>query len=193
MRNYTFLFKENGTDDRDCVRYVELQDIKDGHLCCDGKFNVHGACYSMSLKEDVDYDNITTILTKEEYQTLCNPINKDLTSIIRKLESEENEELFERVVEEEIEYLKGEYSLSDEDIKYIFNEYYLDYRDRGIVGYVYNDSAELGYEEAYDLGYIKRDDPISERYFDYEKFGEDLLEDERYLELDNGRVVSLNY
>ena len=32
------------------------------------------------------------------------------------------------------------------------------------------------------------------RYFDYDKFGEDLVnEDENYLELDDGRVVSLNY
>lgn len=148
----------------------------------------------MSLKEsDANYDNITTILTREEYHALCNPNGDDLTNIIRKLESKENEELFEMVKLEEIEFLKEEYSLSDEDIEYIFNEYRLNYRDRGIVDYVYDNSAELGYEEAYNLGYIKDGDYISERYFDYEKFGEDLLEDERYLELDNGRVVSLNY
>ena len=76
----------------------------------------------------------------------------------------------------------------------IFNEYYLDYRDRGIIGSVFSDSSDLGYEEAWSLGYIKNGDTISERYFDYDKFGEDLVnEDENYLELDDGRVVSLNY
>lgn len=58
---------------------------------------------------------------------------------------------------------------------------------------VYFDSAELGYEEAFELGYIKRGDTIAEKYFDTEKFGEDLLEESHYLELADGRVVSLNY
>ena len=49
-------------------------------------------------------------------------------------------------------------------------------------------------EEAWQLGYIKDDDPISSKYFDYEKFGEDLVEDnEHFMELYDGRVVSLSY
>lgn len=149
MRKYTFLFKENGTYDRDCVRYVKLENLKNNNICCDGKFNVEGSCYSMSLKEEVEYENITTILTKEEYKTLCNPSGKDLTKIIKKLESEENQNLFNEVVEEEKEYLMDEYGLDEEDIEYIFNEYYLDYKDRSIVGCVYDDIYDLGYEEAY--------------------------------------------
>ena len=74
-----------------------------------------------------------------------------------------------------------------------FDEYYLDYRDRGIVGCVFDNTSDLGYEEAWQLGYIKNGDTIAERYFDYEKFGEDLLEDENYFELSDGRVVTLNY
>lgn len=193
MSKYTFLFKENGTDDRDCVRYVELKNLKENHLCIDGKFNVHGACYSMSLKEnDVDYEDITTILTEEEFKALCNPEGKDLTSIIEKLESEENVELFEQIIEEEKEYLMDEYNLDEEDVEYIFDSYGLDYRDRGIVSYVFDDTYDLGYEEAYSLGYVERNS-VSERYFDFEKFGEDLLEEEQYLELNDGRCVYLNY
>lgn len=193
MNRYTFLFKENGTDDRDCVRYVELKNLKENHLCIDGKFNVHGACFSMSLREeDVSYENITTILTEEEFKVLCNPEGKDLTSIIEKLESEENEKLFEQIIEEEKEYLMDEYGFDEEDIEQIFDEYYLDYRDRGIVGCVYNDVEDLGYEEAYGFGYVDRNS-IVERYFDFEKFGEDLLEEEQYIELADGRVVYLNY
>lgn len=193
MAKYIFLFKENETDDRDCVRYVELKNLKENHLCIDGKFNVHGACYSMSLKEsDADYENITTILTEEEYKMLCNPNGVDLTGIIEKLESEENEELFQKVIEEEKEYLMDEYGFDEDDVEQIFNEYYLDYRDRGIVGCVFKDAYDLGYEEAYSFGYVGND-TVVERYFDFEKFGEDLLEEEQYIELNDGRVVYLNY
>lgn len=193
MNRYTFLFKENGTHDRDCVRYVELKDLKENHICCDGKFNIHGACFSMSLKDDnISYEDITTILTEEEFKTLCNPEVKDLTSIIEKLESKENVELFEQIIEEEKEYLMDEYGFDEEDIKHIFDEYYLDYRDRGIVGYVFDDAYDLGYEEAYSCGYIDRNS-IVERYFDFEKFGEDLLEEEQYIQLNDGRCVYLNY
>lgn len=194
MSRYTFLFKENGTDDRDCVRYVELDCLRKNHLCINGKFNVRGACFSMSLKEnDVDYEDITTILTEEEFKALCNPEGKDLTSIIEKLESEENAELFKQVVEEEKEYLMDEYGFDEEDIEHIFDEYYLDYRDRGIVGCVFDDAYDLGYEEAYSLGYVGNRNSIVERYFDFEKFGEDLLEEEQYMQLNDGRCVYLNY
>ena len=85
-------------------------------------------------------------------------------------------------------------NLSDEDVKKIFNEYAQVYRDRSIVGSVYEDYEELGYEEAWSMGYIKDNDPISMRYFDTENFGEDLVNDDgRYLELNDGRIVSLNY
>lgn len=86
-----------------------------------------------------------------------------------------------------------EYDISEEDVEEIFENYRLDYRDRSIIGYIYSNTSELGYDEAFDLGYIKPGDVISERYFDYEKFGEDLLEEEQYMELSDGRVVCLNY
>lgn len=195
MSRYTFLFKENGTDDRDCVRYVELKDLKENHICCDGKFNVHGACFSMSLKGDnISYEDITTILTEEEFKALCNPDGKDLTSIIEKLESEENTELFEQIIEEEKEYLMDEYNLDEDDIKTIFDNYCLDYRDRAVVGYVYEDTYDLGYETAWSCSYVGNNDSIIDRYFDFEKFGEDLVnDDEYYCQLADGRCVSLMY
>lgn len=194
MSKYTFLYKEN-VDDRDCVAYINLDDLKNIHLCCDGKFNIHGACYCMSLcgrNHDVNYEDIKTILTKEEFDLLCNPDGTYLASIIEKLESEENKALFEEVIEEEKEYLMDEYGFDEEDIEQIFDEYGLDYRDRGIVGCVFEDTEDLGYEEAWNLGYIQRDSPM-ERYFDFEKFGEDLLENETYMQLSDGRCVALNY
>ena len=195
MSRYTFLFKENGIDDRDCVRYVELKDLKENHICCDGKFNVHGACFSMSLKGDnISYEDITTILTEEEFKALCNPDGKDLTSIIEKLESEENTELFEQIIEEEKGYLMDEYNLDEDDIETIFDNYGLDYRDRAVVGYVYEDTYDLGYETAWSCGYVSNNDSIMDRYFDFEKFGEDLVnDDECYCQLADGRCVSLMY
>lgn len=194
MSKYTFLYKEN-FDDRDCVAYIDLTDLKNRHLCIDGKFNIHGACYCMSLcgrNHDVNYEDIKTILTKEEFNLLCNPDGTDLTSVIEKLESEENQALFEEVIEEEKEYLMNEYGFDEEDIEQIFDEYGLDYRDRGIVGCVFDDVEDLGYEEAWSLGYIECDSPM-ERYFDFAKFGEDLLENECYMQLSDGRCVTLNY
>jgi hypothetical protein len=124
---------------------------------------------------------------------LCNPDGTDLASIIEKLESEENQALFEEVIEEEKEYLMDEYGFDEDDIEQIFDEYYLSYKDRGIVGCVYDDVYDLGYETAWSFGYVKNDDSIMERYFDFEKFGEDLLEEESYMQLSDGRCVALNY
>ena len=92
-----------------------------------------------------------------------------------------------------MEYLKEEYNLSDRNIEEILNEYTEDFRDRSIVSYVYDDSEEAGREEAWQLGYLDNDS-ISSKYFDYKKFGEDLVEnDEYFMELRDGRVVSLSY
>ena len=195
MSKYTFLYKEN-SDDRDCVAYIDLDDLRNRHLCIDGKLNIHGACYCMSLcgrNHDVKYEDIKTILTEEEFNLLCNPDGTDLVGIIAKLESEENQALFEEVIEEEKEYLMDTYDLDEDDIETIFGNYGLDYRDRGVVGYVFKDAYDLGYEEAWSLGYVRNDDSIVSRYFDFEAFGEDLKDDENYCELADGRIVSLMY
>lgn len=158
-----------------------------------------------------------TVLTEEEYAALLQfavnihrlgygievgderyekgvQLCEDIQYVYDRLNSEDNEALFEEVQEEEIEWLMEEHSLDREDVEKIFDEYTLEYRDRSIVGCVFKDSAELGYEEAWSLGYIKNGDTIAEKYFNTDKFGEDLVaESESYLELDDGRVVTLNY
>ena len=93
-----------------------------------------------------------------------------------------------------MKYLKKEYNLSDRNIEEILNEYTEDFRDRSIVSYIYDNSEEAGREEAWQLGYVKDDDSISSKYFDYKKFGEYLIEyDEYFMELCDGRVVRLSY
>lgn len=211
---YLFLYREKNSDDRDCCAYIEAKNPKweCGHYF--GGVGLHGACYCGH--DFPDYKDIETILTKTEYEELIAynkainnlgygikkgderynkgiELSKGVQHIFDKLKSNEAKEFQEHIIKSEIEYMKDRYSLSDGDIEKIFDGYYLDYRDRGIISYVFDDSSDLGYEEAYSLGYIKDGDIITERYFDYEKFGEDLLEDECYLELDDGRVVALNY
>lgn len=222
MSKYTFIYKNNNGD-RDCVKYAELDRI--GKLECGHYFpqiNFYGACYSGDLDEilenenviDEIFEDITTILTKEDFKKLLEynkKINvlgygldtqpqkqeeaklyfKDIESIIEKLKSEENERLFEKVVEEEKEFLKYEYNLNDEDVENIFDAYYLDYKDRGIIGSIYEDYQELGEEEVDAFGYEIPE--FIENFIDYEAFGEHLAENGNYYTLDDGRIVSFNY
>ena len=213
MSKYVFLYKDN-SDDRDSCAYIETNPMRFecGHYF--GGVNLHGACYSGS--KFANYEDIKTVLTENEYNQLVKfneeikalgygisegderynkgvELCKAIQPVYDKLLSAENEELFEKVIEEEKEYLMDEYNFDEEDIETIFSEYYLDYRDRGIIGCVFEDTYNLGYEEAYSLGYVNNNDSIAERYFDFERFGEDLLEEEQYVELNDGRVVYLNY
>lgn len=217
-----FVYKNNNGD-RDCVKYAELDRLNRlecGHYY--PQFGFCGACYSGDFDDiledekiiDEVFENITTILTKEDFkklmqynenisalgygldtqpqkQELAKKYFEDIENIIEKLKSEENEKLFERVVEEEKEFLKYEYRLSDEDIEEVFDTYYLDYKDRGIIGSIYADYLELGEEEFEMLGY-NIDDSL-ENFFDYEAFGEHLANNGDYYELSDGRIVSLNY
>lgn len=214
MSKKIFIYKENGTSDRDCVKYIETieKKLECGHYF--PKINLHGACFSMSLDlKEIDFSNITTILTKEEFKKL-ETYNKEMNDlgyginkgddrhkkglklidsvqhIFDKLQSEENQELFYKVQQEEVKWLREEYNLNDEGIESIFDEYYLNYRDRGIISYVFDNSEEMAKEEAEALGYIQDG---NDRYFNYETFADDLLESERYFELEDGRVVVLNY
>lgn len=213
MREYTFLYKEN-SDDRDCVSYIEVHPMRWECNHYFGSVVLHGACYSGH--SFAPYEDIKTVLTESEYNQLIQ-FNKEINElgfgiekgderynkgvelceaiqpVYDKLLSEENQALFEEVIEEEKEYLMDEYSLDEDDIETIFGNYGLDYRDRAVVGYVFKDAYDLGYEEAWSLGYVNNDDSIVSRYFDFEAFGEDLKKDENYCELADGRIVSLMY
>lgn len=212
MSKYIFLYKEN-TEDRDSCAYIEVNPMRWECNHYFGGVVLHGACYS---KHDfASYENIKTILTEDEYNQLVR-FNEEINalgySIVKgderynkgvelcnaiqpvydKLLSAENEELFNEVIEEEKEYMMDEYGFDEDDIEQIFDEYYLDYRDRGIVSCVFGDTYDLGYEEAYSLGYVERNS-VAERYFDFDQFGKDLLEEEQYIELNDGRIIYLNY
>lgn len=212
MSKEYFLYKDN-TEDRDCCAYIEKPSFKCGHYF--GRINLQGACYSG--RSWAEYEDIKTILTKEEYQMLISYNEKvadigfgieknsqkyeegmrlcaNLQPIFDKLNSPESEDFFEEIQQEEIEYLCDEYGFDEDDVQDIFDSYGLDYRDRAIVAAVYDNPEDFGYNEAVNLGYIDSGDQVIDKYFDYARFGQDLVdEDENYIQLDDGRVVCLNY
>lgn len=220
MKKTVFLYKELETEDRDCVTYIEIRTKPEENFECDHYFSgIHlvGACFSTGFdyefKNGLDFNNIKSILTVDDFMQLVEfdkeiselkygiklgderyqrgiALYESIQPIFDKLLSDENERIFEEVKQEEIEWLKDEYNLDDEDIDTIFNEYGLEYRDRGVVSYVWNSIDEAAEEEAEQLGYVTES---NSRWFDYEKFGADLLQDERYVELSDGRVAILNY
>lgn len=209
-----FLAKIKNSDDRDVVKYLEFNGFECDHYF--GGLNLHGACFSGFEKEfreivENDFDRLETILTKEDYNKLF-ALNDELkalgfgieknsdkynrgTEIVEefkstigvKLASSENDELFQKVIADEKEYVKKQYNLTDDEVNYIFENYGLEYQDRAIIGCVFNDFYDFVEEEKFQLGYDKVP------YFNDEEFGRDMLESEYYLELESGKIVSYNY
>lgn len=137
------------------------------------------------------YEDVETILTKEEFDTLANkiPITKEMVqTIIDKLYSDENEEFLDKIVDRELECLKEDYNLSDNNIDNIKNQvskkYYL---DRNCICQIYDSYKDIGeytIEELYDI-------PVNlQPYFKTEELGYDVVnEDSRYMVMDDNRIV----
>ena len=209
-----FLAKEKNSDDRDIVKYIEFNGFECGHYF--GGLHIVGACFCGFEKElrdivENNFDDLETILTKEEFKQMF-AINDELkalgygiekdsekynkgmeliekfeNTIGKRLLSDENKKLFEKVVADEKEYVKNEYDLTDEEVEEIFENYNLEYQDRAIVGTIFSDKYDMIEEEKISFGYDKQP------YFDDESFGNDLLESESYLELESGRIVYYCY
>ena len=213
MNKYLFLYKDK-KEDRDCCVYINSDPTRFecGHYF--SGINLDGPCFSGC--NFPDYEEIRTVLTEEEYNKL-KQFDKDIHElgygikvgdeiyqkgielcesiqpVYDRLLSKENGEFFEEIQEEEYEFLMNEYGMTREDVDQIFNEY-LDYKDRGIVGAIYEDTYELGEEMAYCYGLMNTDNKsIMYSYFDFEEFGEDLIRNGDYIKIEDGRIVSLNY
>lgn len=210
MSKYVFLYRVKDDEDRDSCAYLENKPMRFecGHYF--GGYSLHGSCYSNS--DWKDYKDIETILSEDEYNTLRKigaafhdlgygikanderyneglALAEKAKPIFDRLNSDEAAELFDEIVESEKQIVMDEYGLTEDEVEEAFSNYPLDYQDRSIIGCVFDDSEELGYEEAYQLGYVEKDS-IVENYFNFEKFGEDLMENEMYYELESGRCVS---
>lgn len=207
-----FLYKTN-EDDRDCCAYIDASPLRFecGHYF--GSPNICGACYYGGAW--ASYDEIRTVLTEEEYGQLREfsdqirqlgfgikkgderyqkglALCKSIQPVYDKLNSEANEKFFAEIIEEEIEWLMEEHGLYGDEVEEIFDNYSLPYKDRSVIGCVFKNAEACGREEAEALDYVERGSWM-EHYFDFEKFGEDLLGNEQYYELQDGRVVYLNY
>lgn len=210
MSKYIFLYRVTGEDDRDSCAYLENKPMRFecGHYF--GRMILHGSCYCNS--DWKDYSDIETILTEDEYDTLRKvdaeisklgygikpederyqrgiALVEKVKSIFDKLNSEEAAKFFQCIVEDEKQIVMGEHGLTEDEVDEAFENYPLDYQDRSIIGTVFDNLEELGREEAFELGMVN-EGSITERYFDFEKFGEDLIEKEMYQELASGKYVA---
>lgn len=215
-KKYLFLGRRK-EDDRDCCIYISTDS---GEFACGHYFSgIHfsGACYSglntQEILNDVKNEMIETVLNNEDMNELLeidkaldelsfgievnsDKYNKGLECQARikkwfeKLETDKANNLFKKIIEEEKEYCMEQYNLTEEEVDEIFENYNLDYQDRGIINCIFEDKEELG-REMFDVYYNSSND-IS-KYIDYESFADDLLEDEVYYELNDGRIVSYSY
>ena len=206
-----FLYRLKNDSSRDVCAYI---DETPSTFDCGHYFSgvgIQGACYCGG--EFASYEDIETILTKQEYQQLLKfnhdikqlgygiskgderynkgiELIKNIQVIYDKLQSEEAEEFEEKIMHNEKEIMMDMWNLSKDDIEEILNGYSSDYKDRSIIGYVYDDVEELAENEIEQYCNIP---DFLENYIDYSKFGEDLLQNEEmYKELEDGRVVYYN-
>lgn len=216
MSKYLFLYKENNTDDRDAIKYIDvdgLDKLKCGHYF--SGIRICGACFSQDLKlNEIDFDNITSILNKEEFTKLAEYdknihflgygldkqpekqeqallFYKDIEDIIEKLKSVVNMDLFDQVQQDEKEFIYNEFNITPDEVQEIFNAYNLDYKDRAIIGAIYSDFYELG-EDTFELCEHKIPDFVRD-CINFEELGEKVANDEFYYILDDGRIIYLNY
>lgn len=192
MNIFTFHDKNNNTS-----YYIDTKQLT---LFIDDNFSLNClssgfGCGSHSSWERIgnfQYEDVETILTKEEFDTLANriPITKEMAqTIIDKLYSDENEDFLNTIVDRELEYLREEYNLSYNDIDNIKNDleakkYFL---DRKCICHIYDSYDELGQyiiDEFYDI-------PQNlQSYFKVEDLGYDVVdEDARYMVMDDNRIV----
>lgn len=182
-----FVGRIKDVTDRDACFYIE-----DDHRDICDHLIFQGACYSgyyEEIKEAIENDNVDSFLTRDELLDFLDNKGK-FNYYIEKLTSEKGLAYRKNIMTEEHEMMKNDYNLTDEDIEYILDNYNLDYEDRAIIGAVYDDTYEAGYEYVESCYTIP---DYLDGYVDYKKFGEDLCENENYLELNDGRVVSLYY
>lgn len=136
MLKYLFVYATKNREDRDSVCYIE---DNDNHTDIRGHLIVYGPCF---CGRDDKYEDIKTILTEEEYNSLMKGENYD--KIVEKLKSKEAEDFKEKIMLEEIDFMKDKYDLSDDEVNEIMENYAIEgYFDKGIISYVWDDNYDL--------------------------------------------------
>ena len=194
-----FLLKINRENQAPIVVYVDPATLRKGHFYlsfCPSPYNVYGMLYGGEVK----YSDLTTLLTEEEFKAICcddninyhavicNAESKgiNIPAILNKVESEENEKLFEQVIQEEKDYLINKEGMREDDVNYLF-DCLGDRKDSSALYGLFKNEKELGeyyVDDNYDV------DSFLENYIDYEAIGRNLLEDDsRYLKLPSGLIA----
>lgn len=180
-----FLLKINRENQDPIVVYVDPATLRKGHFhlsLCPPPCNVYGMLYDGEVK----YSELTTLLTEEEFKAICCDDNINIPAILNKVESEENEKLFEQVIQEEKDYLINKEGMREDDVNYLF-DCLGDYRDSSVLYGLFKNERDLGkyyVDDNYDV------DSFLENYIDYEAIGRNLLEDDsRYLKLPSGLIA----
>lgn len=192
MNIFAFHNKNNNTSYYiDVKQLEEFIDDKFSLDCLSSGFGC-GSHSSWERIGDFQYEDVETILTKEEFDTLANriPITKEMVqTIIDKLYSNENEDFLNTIVDRELEYLREEYNLSYNDIDNIKNQVsHKFYLDRNCICQIYDSYKEFG---QYILESHFSDIPHNLlSYFNTEDFGYDVVnEDPMYMVMDDNRIV----
>jgi len=161
---------------------------------------------------DVQYKDITTILTEAEFGQLkkfCAAIKelgsdikkgderylqgvklcKEIQTVYDKLNSKENQVLYEKILEEEIAFTMKRNNLSKDDIDKIYEEYPTNNRNRSTVFWVYDSIDEIIKEKGYgdELDYFVEE---SENYFDHKSLAQEWLK-EKYITMCEGATIML--
>ena len=146
----------------------------------------------LELKNDIDSLGFGIRIGDERYKRGLKLRQSLLNDVYTKLTSPEAEKFFNTIVEDEKKKLAELYNLKDYQVDQIFDESPRDYKDAGIVIKVCYDSKEIA-EDFIDNYYPQIDDMSGFKlswYIDYEKLGDDLVQDsEDCLELNDGRIV----
>ena len=208
----------NKKHDRDACFYIEKAEFEYGYFSTP---NPIGPCYSSGwevYEGEYAYENIETVLTKKEYQqfrTLCKELNSfgsglnksenveklkaaqaksdELNDfIIKHLCSDKAEKFKAKIAKSEKEYMMEEYNLEEDEVDEIIENYGLDYFDNGIISYVYDSSYDVAERAIDDCVYGNISEDLK-YYIDYDKLGDDLVNNDDYYELNDGRVVEYNY
>ena len=191
MKAFAFYDKENNL-----IYHVEigqLQRFCNDELTLDWLTSGFGCgTHSSWTRIYNEFDNVETILTKEQFDMLANriPITKDgIKAIIEILNSDENEQLLNKIVDQELLVLQDIYSLEDEDIKELKMDYDTYYLDRNCISHIYENYEELGrfiIEESYNLP--RELYP----YFNYENYGYNVVDEgSQYINLIDGRIIEM--
>ena len=176
-----------------------------------------GPCYSSRLDKNANYKDYETVLNEEQFNAFKERTCSDemLEQILNVLCSKENEDLVEKVKNDELETIAGMCGVSKADAENIVDDYPLGngYFDRGIcscydnffeeliwefgseewlIDFLWdnndNDELEEYFEVAKDSGSGVTYDKLVELGYDFDSIDVEDLAD-RYKRLNNGKVI----